>query len=50
MSKVRGFEKVSTFEDINLPKRATKNAAGYDFESAVDIVIPSIWKQGIAKV
>lgn len=50
MNKVRGFEKVSTFENINLPKRATKNAAGYDFESAVDIVIPSIWKQGIAKV
>ena len=50
MSKVRGFEKVSTFEGINLPKRATKSAAGYYFESAVDIVIPSIWRQGIAKV
>lgn len=46
--KVRGFEKVSTFEDINLPERATKLAAGYDFEAANDVVIPSIFKSGIA--
>ncbi|MGL4643774.1 MAG: dUTP diphosphatase [Vagococcus fluvialis] len=46
--KVRGFEKVSTFEDINLPERATKHAAGYDFEAANDLVIPSIFKSGIA--
>ncbi|MGF2144900.1 dUTP diphosphatase [Vagococcus fluvialis] len=46
--KVRGFEKVSTFEDINLPERATKHAAGYDFEAANDVVIPSIFKLGIA--
>lgn len=46
--KVRGFEKVSTFEDINLPERATKHAAGYDFEAANDVVIPSIFKSGIA--
>ena len=48
MSKIRGFEKVSTFKDINLPVRATKKAAGYDFEAAEEIVIPSIWKSGIA--
>lgn len=46
--KVRGFEKVSTFEDINLPERATKHAAGYDFEAASDVVIQSIFKSGIA--
>ncbi len=50
MSKLRGFEKVTTFKDVNLPVRATKNAAGYDFEAAVDVVIPTIWKQGIGTV
>ena len=45
--KIRGFEKVSTFEGINLPKRATTHAAGYDFEAAEDIIIPSIYKSGI---
>lgn len=50
MSKIRGFEKVTTYgEGVNLPVRATTNAAGYDFESAADIVIPSIWKQGIGR-
>lgn len=29
---------------INLPQRSTENAAGYDFESGEDIIIPSIWK------
>ncbi len=28
-------------------KRATHHAAGYDFEAAADIIIPSIWKSGI---
>lgn len=34
----RGFEKVKKFKNINfnLPKRATKHAAGYDFESPID--------------
>jgi len=41
----RGFEIVSKYEGkgINLPKRATKHAAGYDFECAEDTVIPSVW-------
>lgn len=40
------FEIAKGFEDkgINLPKRATKNAAGYDFEAAQNIIIPSFWK------
>lgn len=40
------FEKVSRFSDVdlNLPKRATKEAAGYDFEVAEDTIIPSYWK------
>ncbi|MBM7711978.1 dUTP diphosphatase [Enterococcus xiangfangensis] len=43
----RGFEVIAAYQDqaINLPKRATKNAAGYDFEAAEDIVIPAVWKQ-----
>ena len=45
--KKRGFEVTTAYQDknINLPKRATKNAAGYDFEAAEDIVIPAVWKQ-----
>lgn len=37
------FEKVSRFADadFNLPVRKTKNSAGYDFEVAEDIVIPT---------
>ncbi len=37
----RGFEKVKKFKDVefNLPKRSTKNSAGYDFESPVDVEI-----------
>lgn len=37
------FEKVKRFADIdfNLPVRKTKNSAGYDFEVAEDIVVPS---------
>lgn len=39
---MRGFEVISTYpaNEINLPKRATKDSAGYDFESAEDVVIP----------
>ena len=42
----RGFEVAAGFEDknINLPVRKTKYAAGYDFEAAEDIVIPSFKK------
>ena len=40
--KKRGFEVAKGFEDmgINIPKRATKNAAGYDIEAAEDIILP----------
>jgi len=39
--KIRGFEIAKGWEDknINLPKRNTKNAAGYDIEAAEDMVI-----------
>lgn len=39
------FEKVSKFADvdINLPQRKTSQSAGYDFEVAEDIVIPSCY-------
>lgn len=40
MSKIRGFELVSTFEGQDLlPKRETAHAAGYDLKVAVEIVI-----------
>lgn len=47
MTKKRGFEVVSTSErmELNLPKRETKLAAGYDFEASETKVIPSFWKQ-----
>ena len=40
------FEKVSRFADadFNLPVRKTKNSAGYDFEVAEDILIPSFYQ------
>ena len=40
------FEKVSKFADvdINLPQRKTADSAGYDFEVAEDIVIPSFFR------
>ena len=43
---IRRFEIVEGYENanINLPRRATTHAAGYDFEAAEDITIPSIWK------
>ena len=39
--KKRGFKIASGWENkgINLPKRSTKNAAGYDIEAAEDMVI-----------
>ena len=45
--KRRGFEIISNYLDkkLNLPLRQTKSAAGYDFEAAEDIVIPTIWKK-----
>ncbi|MGB3161872.1 dUTP diphosphatase [Carnobacterium sp.] len=46
MSKQRGFEIVTAYQEkgINMPIRATRHAAGYDFEAAEDCLIPSIWK------
>lgn len=40
-AKCKGFENV----EFIMPKRATKNAAGYDFFAVEDITIPSIWYQ-----
>lgn len=49
---LRGFQVISVKESqkINLPKRQTKQAAGYDFESAEDFVVPSIWKLNFVKI
>ncbi|MCH4165792.1 MAG: dUTP diphosphatase [Lentilactobacillus diolivorans] len=48
----RGFEIVSKYEnkELTVPYRTTNHAAGYDFESAVDMVIPSIWKLNFLKI
>lgn len=42
MKKLRGFEVAKGWENkgINIPERQTKNSAGYDFESAVDVIVP----------
>ncbi|MFZ2352857.1 dUTP diphosphatase [Paucilactobacillus nenjiangensis] len=49
---LRGFQVVSKKADqnINLPKRQTRQAAGYDFESSEDFVLPSIWKLKFVKI
>ncbi|MDR0978717.1 MAG: hypothetical protein LBL91_02070, partial [Lachnospiraceae bacterium] len=43
MEKVRGFEKVKGYEDveITMPERKTKYSAGYDVAAAEDITIPT---------
>ncbi|AUJ29212.1 MAG: dUTP diphosphatase [Liquorilactobacillus hordei] len=48
----RGFKVVKRFnkEEIKLPTRATKNAAGYDFYAAQEFVLPSIWKLNFLKI
>ncbi|WP_025729418.1 hypothetical protein [Atopobacter phocae] len=45
--RVRGFEVVTTYldQEINLPQRQTKHSAGYDFEAAEDITLPSFWSE-----
>jgi dUTP pyrophosphatase len=43
--KERGFEIISSYQDQNIkvPQRATAGAAGYDFQAAETIVVPSLW-------
>lgn len=43
MERKRGFEIVKGYEnsEINLPVRKTKYSAGYDFEAAETVIIPS---------
>ncbi|MBG9982464.1 dUTP diphosphatase [Aerococcaceae bacterium DSM 111020] len=45
-NKTRGFEVIKEYADqsISLPHRSTYYAAGYDIESAEDIILPSYWK------
>lgn len=45
MENIRGFEIVSKYkeEGLQLPERATKGSAGYDFAASEQTVIPSIW-------
>ncbi len=47
MERKRGFEIAKGFEkaNINLPRRSTKNSAGYDIEAAEDCVVP-VFKSG----
>ncbi|MDR3190826.1 MAG: dUTP diphosphatase [Lactobacillaceae bacterium] len=47
----RGFAIVKRYENagLNLPKRSTTAAAGYDFEAAEDFVVPAMWKVDFAK-
>ena len=44
-SKIRGFEKIKGCKkDVQMPERATKYSAGYDFYSSEEKVIPSLPK------
>lgn len=47
----RGFAIVKRYEGagLNLPKRSTQAAAGYDFEVAEDFVVPAMWKLNAVK-
>lgn len=40
MKKKRGFERVTGYEDQQLPTRSDNRSAGYDFYSPVNIIIP----------
>lgn len=44
--KLRGFEICKGYEDkgINLPKRQTKHAVGYDIEAAIETTVPSMFE------
>lgn len=51
MERKRGFEVISDYQGkVNLPKRATKGAAGYDFEAAEEVIIPSVWKGQLVEI
>ena len=39
LERQRGFEILEGYKNINLPRRTTAQSAGYDFESAKDIVL-----------
>jgi len=39
--KMRKFARCKGYEFVNLPSRKTVNSAGYDFESAEDVIIES---------
>ncbi|MGC3558269.1 dUTP diphosphatase, partial [Enterococcus faecalis] len=43
--KQRGFEIISKYleEGLSVPQRATKGAAGYEFQAAETDVVPSLW-------
>lgn len=48
----RKFARVSKYDarTLELPKRATKAAAGYDFQAAEDFLLPSIWRLPFLKI
>jgi dUTP pyrophosphatase len=47
MEQIAKFERVTGFDDVLLPKRATKGSAGYDFFAPEDITIPGTINTGI---
>lgn len=42
-SGMNQFEVVGKYKNVEIPKRSTKNSAGYDLCAAEDIIIPSLW-------
>ncbi|UQS84331.1 dCTP deaminase/dUTPase family protein [Bombilactobacillus thymidiniphilus] len=47
----RKFEVVTRYQNqnINLPQRQTKHAAGYDLEAAEDFIVPAMFKPNFLK-
>lgn len=39
ITRTRGFQAISTAENISLPQRKTKDSAGYDFECSEDVTL-----------
>ena len=41
MKKTRGFEKIKTDRNVQIPERKTSHSAGYDFFCAEDVIVKS---------
>ncbi|MDR0987110.1 MAG: deoxyuridine 5'-triphosphate nucleotidohydrolase [Ruminococcus sp.] len=47
MEQIAKFERVTGYNDVILPKRATKGSAGYDFFAPEEVTLPCTIKTGV---